>query len=56
MLAVAWPFGPPALFTDTGGSQTRGAMPKGSNNARLFSGVGCPARPCHNAKKSKDGK
>ncbi len=28
MLAVAWPFGCPARFADSGGAQTRGAGPE----------------------------
>ncbi len=28
MLAVAWPFGFPARFADSGGAQTRGAGPE----------------------------
>jgi hypothetical protein len=36
MLAVAWPFGSPARFADTGGAQTRGAWPESSRRARTM--------------------
>jgi hypothetical protein len=56
MLAVPWPFGCSARFTDTGGVQTRGACPESCRRAQTllaFSpGAGCTARPCHKAKDS----
>ena len=36
VLAVAWPFGYPARFTDTGGGQTRGACPEFSRRAQTL--------------------
>lgn len=36
MLAVAWPFGSPARFADTGGAQTRGAWPESSRRAQTL--------------------
>jgi hypothetical protein len=36
MLAVAWPFGFPARFADSGGAQTRGACPDASRRAQTM--------------------
>jgi len=36
MLAVAWPFGCSARFTDTGGEQTRGACPESCRRAQTL--------------------
>ncbi|MBA3613673.1 MAG: hypothetical protein H0W49_12325 [Nitrospirales bacterium] len=36
MLAVAWPFGFPARFANTGGAQTRGAWPESSRRAQTM--------------------
>ena len=49
MLAVAWPL---RVSSAVYRHRQRANSP-GSNSARLFSAVGCTARPCHQARKAK---